>query len=165
MAPMVKSTSRPKWQRIPSKNVYYYRCPDHRKNYVMSFAFCFDREADTYQFAYCYPYTYTRLQHYLDSLQRRSMGYFCRELLALSVQKRRLDLLTITSPDLSGICCCNQSAVPRRQLVLHRFVQSFHQRPEHDVVLQPASSSLQVLKHRDLGAGASVSSQVTCPQE
>ncbi|XP_074007907.1 cytosolic carboxypeptidase 6 [Numenius arquata] len=98
MAPMVKSTSRPKWQRIPSKNVYYYRCPDHRKNYVMSFAFCFDREDDTYQFAYCYPYTYTRLQHYLDNLQRRNMDYFCRELLGLSVQKRQLDLLTITSP-------------------------------------------------------------------
>ncbi|XP_056353317.1 cytosolic carboxypeptidase 6-like isoform X1 [Oenanthe melanoleuca] len=98
MAPMVKSTSRPKWQRIPSKNVYYYRCPDHRKNYVMSFAFCFDREEDTYQFAYCYPYTYTRLQHYLDNLQRRNMDCFCRELLGLSVQKRRLDLLTITSP-------------------------------------------------------------------
>ncbi|XP_068019946.1 BEN domain-containing protein 5 isoform X3 [Melanerpes formicivorus] len=99
MAPMVKSTSRPKWQRIPSKNVYYYRCPDHKKNYVMSFAFCFDREDDTYQFAYCYPYTYTRLQHYLDNLQRRNMDYFCRELLGLSVQKRRLDLLTITSPE------------------------------------------------------------------
>ncbi|XP_074762347.1 cytosolic carboxypeptidase 6 isoform X1 [Athene noctua] len=99
MAPMVKSTSRPKWQRIPSKNVYYYRCPDHKKNYVMSFAFCFDREDDTYQFAYCYPYTYTRLQHYLDNLQRRNMDYFCRELLGLSVQKRQLDLLTITSPE------------------------------------------------------------------
>ncbi|XP_032047830.1 BEN domain-containing protein 5 isoform X4 [Aythya fuligula] len=98
MAPMVKSTSRPKWQRIPSKNVYYYHCPDHRKNYVMSFAFCFDREDDTYQFAYCYPYTYTRLQHYLDNLQRRNMDYFCRELLGLSVQRRQLDLLTITSP-------------------------------------------------------------------
>ncbi|XP_035189317.1 BEN domain-containing protein 5 isoform X7 [Oxyura jamaicensis] len=97
MAPMVKSTSRPKWQRIPSKNVYYYHCPDHRKNYVMSFAFCFDREDDTYQFAYCYPYTYTRLQHYLDNLQRRNMDYFCRELLGLSV-RRQLDLLTITSP-------------------------------------------------------------------
>ncbi|XP_042661506.1 BEN domain-containing protein 5 isoform X2 [Tyto alba] len=97
MAPMVKSTSRPKWQRIPSKNVYYYRCPDHRKNYVMSFAFCFDREDDTYQFAYSYPYTYTRLQHYLDNLQRRNMDCFCRELLGLSV-KRQLDLLTITSP-------------------------------------------------------------------
>ncbi|TFK10160.1 Cytosolic carboxypeptidase 6 [Platysternon megacephalum] len=72
-------------QRLPPKNVYYYRCPDHRKNYVMSFAFCFDREDDVYQFAYCYPYTYTRLRHYLDNLQRRNMDYFYRELLGLSV--------------------------------------------------------------------------------
>ncbi|KAG6932088.1 ATP/GTP binding protein like 4, partial [Chelydra serpentina] len=98
MTPMVKSTSRPKWQRLPPKNVYYYRCPDHRKNYVMSFAFCFDREDDIYQFAYCYPYTYTRLRHYLDNLQRRNMDYFYRELLGLSVQQRQLDLLTITNP-------------------------------------------------------------------
>ncbi|GAB1288740.1 Epidermal growth factor receptor substrate 15 [Apodemus speciosus] len=85
MAPMVKSTSRPKWQRLPPKNVYYYRCPDHRKNYVMSFAFCFDREDDIYQFAYCYPYTYTRFQHYLDSLQKKNMDYFFREQLGQSV--------------------------------------------------------------------------------
>ncbi|KAM9002445.1 BEN domain-containing protein 5 isoform X1 [Sarcophilus harrisii] len=99
MTPMVKSTSRPKWQRLPPKNVYYYRCPDHRKNYVMSFAFCFDREDDIYQFAYCYPYTYTRFQHYLDSLQKRNMDYFFREQLGLSVQQRQLDLLTITNPE------------------------------------------------------------------
>ncbi|XP_077701142.1 cytosolic carboxypeptidase 6 isoform X13 [Canis aureus] len=99
MAPMVKSTSRPKWQRLPPKNVYYYRCPDHRKNYVMSFAFCFDREEDIYQFAYCYPYTYTRFQHYLDGLQKRNMDYFFREQLGQSVQQRQLDLLTITSPE------------------------------------------------------------------
>ncbi|XP_060545891.1 BEN domain-containing protein 5 isoform X4 [Pantherophis guttatus] len=99
MAPMVKSTSRPKWQRLPPRNVYYYRCPDHRKNYVMSFAFCFDREDDIYQFAYCYPYTYTRLQHYLDNLEKRNMDYYCKELLGLSVQQRQLDLLTITNPE------------------------------------------------------------------
>ncbi|XP_033885219.1 cytosolic carboxypeptidase 6-like [Acipenser ruthenus] len=97
MSPVVKSTSRPKWQRLPAKNVYYYRCPDHRKNYVMSFAFCFDKEDDVYQFAYCYPYTYSRLQHYLDSLEKRNLDYFQRELLGLSVQQRRLDLLTVTS--------------------------------------------------------------------
>uniref|UniRef100_A0A4W5JI87 AGBL carboxypeptidase 4 n=1 Tax=Hucho hucho TaxID=62062 RepID=A0A4W5JI87_9TELE len=85
MSPVVKSTSRPKWQRLPTKNVYYYRCPDHRRNYVMSFAFCFDREDDVYQFAYCYPYTYTRLQHYLDSLERRNLDYLQREQLGLSV--------------------------------------------------------------------------------
>ncbi|XP_018113893.2 cytosolic carboxypeptidase 6 [Xenopus laevis] len=98
MAPVVKSTSRPKWQRLPSKNVYYYRCPDHHKNYVMSFAFCFDRDDDVYQFAYCYPYTYTRLQHYLENLDKRNLDYVQRELLGYSVQQRRVDLLTITNP-------------------------------------------------------------------
>ncbi|TDH08529.1 hypothetical protein EPR50_G00098620 [Perca flavescens] len=97
MSPVVKSTSRPKWQRLPAKNVYYYRCPDHRRNYVMSFAFCFDQEDDVYQFAYCYPYTYSRLQHYLASLERRNLPYLQREQLGLSVQQRRLDLLTITN--------------------------------------------------------------------
>ncbi|XP_035863139.1 cytosolic carboxypeptidase 6 isoform X1 [Sander lucioperca] len=99
MSPVVKSTSRPKWQRLPAKNVYYYRCPDHRRNYVMSFAFCFDQEDDVYQFAYCYPYTYSRLQHYLASLERRNLPYLQREQLGLSVQQRRLDLLTITNSD------------------------------------------------------------------
>ena len=76
-------------QRLPAKNVYYYRCPDYRRNYVMSFAFCFDREDDVYQFAYCYPYTYSRLQHYLDSLDRRNLDYLKREQLGLSVVGHR----------------------------------------------------------------------------
>uniref|UniRef100_A0A8C7LWA5 BEN domain containing 5 n=1 Tax=Oncorhynchus mykiss TaxID=8022 RepID=A0A8C7LWA5_ONCMY len=113
MSPVVKSTSRPKWQRLPTKNVYYYRCPDHRRNYVMSFAFCFDREDDVYQFAYCYPYTYTRLQHYLDSLERRNLDYLQREQLGLSVQQRRLDLLTITSPDISPLSSFSYSTCSR----------------------------------------------------
>ncbi|XP_078574073.1 cytosolic carboxypeptidase 6-like isoform X2 [Branchiostoma floridae x Branchiostoma japonicum] len=99
MSPLVKSTSRPRWQRVPPKNVYYYRCPDHRKNYVMSFAFCFDREDDVYQFAYCFPYTYTRLQSYLEAIEKKNLDYFNRELLCLTVQQRRLDLLTITAPE------------------------------------------------------------------
>lgn len=36
-------------QRIPHKSVFYYRCPDHQRNYVLSFAFAFDREDDVYQ--------------------------------------------------------------------------------------------------------------------
>ncbi|KAA0714227.1 Cytosolic carboxypeptidase 6 [Triplophysa tibetana] len=75
-------------RRLPAKNVYYYRCPDHRRNYVMSFAFCFDREDDVYQFAYCYPYTYSRLQHYLASLEHRNLDYLRREQLGFSVTFR-----------------------------------------------------------------------------
>lgn len=85
MSPLVKSTSRPKWQRIPPKNVFYYRCPEHKKNYVMSFVFCFDIEDDVYQFAYAFPYSYTKLQNYLQILDNRGLDYYDRELLALSV--------------------------------------------------------------------------------
>ncbi|CAL8084789.1 unnamed protein product [Calicophoron daubneyi] len=98
MSPLVKSSSRPIWCRIPHKNVYYYRCPEHRRNYVMSFAFCFDREEDTYQFSYCYPYTYSMMQNYLDALERKGYPHFKRDLLGTTLQQRRLDLLTITHP-------------------------------------------------------------------
>jgi len=98
MSPVVKSTSRPKWQRIPSKTVYYYKCPDHRKNYVMSFAFSFDRDQEVYSFAYSYPYTFSRLQSYLDKIESRNLDFFHRKTLTMTVQQRPLELLTITAP-------------------------------------------------------------------
>ncbi|CAH8612819.1 unnamed protein product [Heterobilharzia americana] len=99
MSPVVKSSSRPYWSRIPQKCVFYYRCPEHKKKYVMSFAFSFDCEEDVYQFAYCYPYTYSRLQTYLGTIESKNYSHFKRELLGLTVQQRRLDLLTITHPN------------------------------------------------------------------
>ncbi|KAA3680985.1 uncharacterized protein DEA37_0000206 [Paragonimus westermani] len=98
MSPLVRSTTRPFWYRIPHKNVYYYRCPEHRKNYVMSFAFMFDLEDEVYQFCYCYPYTYTRLQAYLDELDKTAYTHYKRELLGVTLQQRRVDLITITHP-------------------------------------------------------------------
>jgi hypothetical protein len=74
-------------QRLPTRNVFYYRCPDHRKNYVMSFTFCFDREDDVYQFAYSFPYTYTKLQNYLDNIEQRQLDYIQRRPLVYSVVK------------------------------------------------------------------------------
>jgi len=99
MSPIVKSTSRPKWERIPSKYVYYYRSPRHRKNYILSFLFEFDRESDTYFFAYSFPYTYTDLQRYLHFLDQQDFAFYKRELFCRSVQNRRVDKLTITSPE------------------------------------------------------------------
>lgn len=99
MSPLVRSSSRPNWTRIPHKNVFYYRCPEHKRNYVMSFAFCFDRDDDIYQFCYCYPYTYARLQVYLEEIGMCKYPYFRREIVGMSVQKRRIDLITITHPE------------------------------------------------------------------
>ncbi len=44
LTPVVKSTSRPRWQRMPQNHVFYYRSPVHKDNYVLTFAFCFDKE-------------------------------------------------------------------------------------------------------------------------
>ena len=65
--------------------MFYYRCPEHKKNYVMSFVFCFDVEDDVYQFAYAFPYSYTKLQNYLQILENRNLDFYERELLAMSV--------------------------------------------------------------------------------
>ena len=51
---------RPRWQRMPTSHVFYHRSPAHNNAYVLSFAFCFDKENETYQFAMCQPFTYSR---------------------------------------------------------------------------------------------------------
>ncbi|XP_063980792.1 cytosolic carboxypeptidase 6 isoform X2 [Diachasmimorpha longicaudata] len=96
MTPLVKSTSKPKWQRIPRKHVFYYRSAQHQNHHVLTFAFNFDREDDVYQFALTYPYSYTRYQGHLDNLCAKCSSVK-RETLASSVQKRKVELVTIGS--------------------------------------------------------------------
>ena len=43
MAPVVSSSRRPYWERMPEGCVYYYRSARHNKQYVLSFPFCFER--------------------------------------------------------------------------------------------------------------------------
>ena len=45
---------------MPSRHVFYYRSNNHNNNYVLSFAFCFDKEDEVYQFAMCQPFSYSR---------------------------------------------------------------------------------------------------------
>jgi len=89
MTPLVKSESRPQWERIPEKYVYYYRSNRHSKNYVLSFMFMFDREDDVYYFAYCYPYTYTDLQKFLYNIEVKNLPFFKRTELCRTVQHRK----------------------------------------------------------------------------
>ena len=50
MAPVVCSSGRPYWERMPTTSVYYYRSPRHDRHYVLSFPFCFARADETYYF-------------------------------------------------------------------------------------------------------------------
>ncbi|CAD5216263.1 unnamed protein product [Bursaphelenchus xylophilus] len=84
------------WSRIAPKNIYYYRSQVHGDRFILSFVHVF-KNVFSCEFAYCIPYTYTQLQDYLTILDQRQMDYFKREVLCLTVQKRRVDLLTITS--------------------------------------------------------------------
>ncbi|XP_006622667.1 cytosolic carboxypeptidase 6 [Apis dorsata] len=96
MTPLVKSSSRSKWQRIPRDQVFYYKSAQHQNHYILSFAFSFDREEDVYQFALTYPYSYSRYLAHLDNLCTR-LTYTKRETIATSIQKRKIELVTITS--------------------------------------------------------------------
>nr|CAI5867766.1 unnamed protein product [Callosobruchus analis] len=113
LTPLVKSSSRQKWQRIPKQHVYYAKSPLHHNHYILSFSFAFDKEDDVFQFCLAPPYSYSRLQTFLNLLEVKAShldGSFKRELLANSVQKRRLDLITIGSLD-------PEEPKPRRRVI------------------------------------------------
>lgn len=75
-------------QRIPKRNVFYYKSPAHHGHYVLSIAFAFDKEDEIFQFALAPPYSYSRLQMYLRLLEQKASHLqesFKRELLANSI--------------------------------------------------------------------------------
>ena len=90
MAPVVCSSSCPCWERMPQGSIYYYRSPRHNKQYVLSFAFCFERPKETYYFAFCFPYTYSYLQRFLQSLDARGLPHYRRACLGRTVQARMM---------------------------------------------------------------------------
>jgi len=98
MTPLIRSTSRPKWQRIPRKYMYYFRSPQHNGHHILSLCQGFDKEEDVYHFALSFPYSYSKCQAYLQLLEQRQYPFFRREVLAHSIQKRKVDIVTITSP-------------------------------------------------------------------
>ncbi|VDM38552.1 unnamed protein product [Toxocara canis] len=98
-APVVRRCSQQTWMRIPVKHLYYYRSAAHADRFVLSIAFIFD-SAQRYEFAYCIPYTYTDLQNLLAEIDSRNLRFFSRDVLALSVQRRKVDIITITETPL-----------------------------------------------------------------
>eukprot|EP00201_Polytomella_parva_P001714 CAMPEP_0175079256 /NCGR_PEP_ID=MMETSP0052_2-20121109/24712_1 /TAXON_ID=51329 ORGANISM="Polytomella parva, Strain SAG 63-3" /NCGR_SAMPLE_ID=MMETSP0052_2 /ASSEMBLY_ACC=CAM_ASM_000194 /LENGTH=491 /DNA_ID=CAMNT_0016349547 /DNA_START=225 /DNA_END=1700 /DNA_ORIENTATION=- len=99
MTPIVRSERHPAWRRLPARNTLYYRSPQQTDTqYVLSFVFVFEHEDDVYEFAYSYPFTFTALQHELSYLEFLELPYLRRQELCRSLQQRRVDVLTISSP-------------------------------------------------------------------
>ncbi|KAL6630895.1 hypothetical protein U3516DRAFT_534072, partial [Neocallimastix sp. 'constans'] len=97
--PVVKSDKRPEWVRLPKDTVFLHRSLRHKRNYILSITFCFDDPNDTYYFAFAFPYTYTQLQDYLKKIEDKKLSYLNRTLIGYSIEKRRLDLLTISNTE------------------------------------------------------------------
>lgn len=95
MTPLVKSSARPKWQRLPKTHVFYYKSPVHQNHYVLSFSFAFDREDEVYQFSLSFPYSYSRMQSYLGLLESKFSDKFHRETIGQTIQNRKVDLITV----------------------------------------------------------------------
>uniref|UniRef100_H0ZXI6 Cytosolic carboxypeptidase-like protein 5 n=1 Tax=Taeniopygia guttata TaxID=59729 RepID=H0ZXI6_TAEGU len=108
MAPFVRTLPvRPRWERIRQRPSFQVV----ETQFVLSFVHRFleHRGATTY-FAFCYPFSYTECQDMLAQLDGRFQDcrhmspsspldsvYYHRELLCHSLDKLRVDLLTITS--------------------------------------------------------------------
>ncbi|XP_065062283.1 cytosolic carboxypeptidase-like protein 5 isoform X2 [Rhopilema esculentum] len=108
MAPVVRVCSSVKegpWERL--KGRVTYQMVDG--NFVMTFTYRFpETRAASVFFAFCYPFSYKECQTALSELQDQHMTrsyveplermiYFHKELLCWSLEKRRIDLLTISS--------------------------------------------------------------------
>lgn len=85
LTPLVKSSGRPKWQRLPRNHVFYYRSPVHQNHYVLSFAFAFEKEDEVYQFAAAPPYSFSRLQAYLGVMETKYPDQFQRTVIGNSL--------------------------------------------------------------------------------
>lgn len=66
--------------------------------YTLTFTYEFLYESDTVSFAYCYPYSYSRLLQDLENLEMNFADIVSRRTLCLSISDKRCELVTITAP-------------------------------------------------------------------
>jgi len=101
------------WERIQERPTFYTSSSDDGgNNFIMSFRVLCEPNTTTY-IAFTYPYSYKDLQTFISRLEKKHGGlvdksfealskmpansiYFHRENVCFSLEKRRIDLLTIT---------------------------------------------------------------------
>ncbi|GCC36686.1 cytosolic carboxypeptidase-like protein 5 isoform X2 [Chiloscyllium punctatum] len=110
MAPLVKTLpGRPRWERVRERPTYEMV----ENQFILSFMHRFlEYYGATTYFAFCFPFTYSECQEMLTQLDEKfeyckhlttksspDSIYYHREPLCYSLDKRRVDLITITSCD------------------------------------------------------------------
>ncbi|UJR10439.1 hypothetical protein I4U23_014643 [Adineta vaga] len=104
------------WRRWGEEIVYYRNnltAPDKpsANMYSLTWTCKFPNDNDTYYFAHCYPYTYSDLQDYLNSIQSDKIkAQYCKQkVLCRSLAGNFVYMLTVTSPVTS-------STLPEQQI-------------------------------------------------
>ncbi|XP_038056620.1 cytosolic carboxypeptidase-like protein 5 isoform X2 [Patiria miniata] len=107
MAPVVRVLpQKPKWERIRERPTY----ENADGQFILTFTYRFEYRFSSVYFAFCYPYSYAECQQKMDDLDTQfahcqnlspsspvNSIYYHRELLCYSLDRLRVDLMTITS--------------------------------------------------------------------
>ena len=72
-------------ERLPTTQVFYHQSPHHGDRYVLSIALNFDNEEEVYQLCLTYPYSFSKLQFYLDLVSQHFPSYIGREIIGYSI--------------------------------------------------------------------------------
>lgn len=70
---------------MPTTQVFYHQSPHHGDRYILSMALNFDVEEDVYQIALTYPYSFSKLQFYLDLVDEHFPSIIRREIIGHSI--------------------------------------------------------------------------------
>ena len=96
--PFFKNGENGKWKRIPGE-IIFGKSDTLKGCWEISFTHTFSY--DTVYFSFCYPWSYTENQRYLDGVERNALEmeefYFHRENMIYTADGNRCDLLTISS--------------------------------------------------------------------
>ncbi|XP_033113661.1 cytosolic carboxypeptidase-like protein 5 isoform X2 [Anneissia japonica] len=105
MAPMVKVLpQKPKWERIRERPTF----ESVDGQFILTFTYRFEYRFSSVYFAFCFPFSYTECQQKFEAIESQMNQqtvknntpdaiYYHRELLCHSIDKLRVDLVTITS--------------------------------------------------------------------
>lgn len=93
-----------KWRRVIQKVSYWFNQTDDASQFILSFAHAFGYpETETTFFAFTFPFSYQESIEQMDLIQTKLFNvpgiYFHRDILAYSLEGRKMEVITISSKE------------------------------------------------------------------